>query len=246
MPRIGGAFLKAALPDMLAPLQGPTTTTIYRLLPSTLLPVEPFVDIIPAVTPNRQALDVTLTATRRSTYRVTRLPIQDGSTTTPNVHKDLKTMQVRGVISGSPPLQLAGALGNLLTLAGQTGGAASRAVALSAQVPSGFGHPRRDLMQLQMLELLADRREIVMAVGPEGAMPRCFIEDITRLNTPDLGESTEVSISLVEARIVSPQFAEALLDLDETLGGAGETVDAGGQPVSDIGTPPDLSGGGFG
>lgn len=241
MPSIGGKDLAASIgEEVLEALAGPTTCTIYLLEPTTLLPIEPIVDIVPAVTPFRQALDVVTSSTKRRTFSVTPYPVQGGPTITPHVHKQLDQLSVTGVISGSPSYQIQGSLSLLAALA--TGGGVDRRIALASKVP-GFPQPRRDLMQLQMLELLSNKKFPVMVVTPEGSMPKAWIRSIVRNNSADMGEATDVQLDFVEARIVSPLFADALLDLDETLGGAGSTADAGGQPTSDFSAPAGLGGG---
>ena len=241
MPRMGGPYLKAALPELLSPLQGPSTCTVYLLEATTLLPIEPLVDLLPAISPARQSLDVVLSSQKSKRYSVTREPIQDGTTATTNVARELDTLTVSGIISAAPMLAIAGALGTLLTLA--TRGGASKALALAATVPGGFAPPRRDLMQLQMLELLADRRQIVMVVTPDLTLPHAFIESISRQNGPDVGDGTMVQLGFVEARIVSPAFAAAINDASEILGGKTSTVDAGGQPASAAQAPAGLGSG---
>ena len=43
-----------------------------------------------------------------------------------------------------------------------------------------------------------------MVVTPRGSLPRAFIENLQRTWSPELGENSLVSVSFVEARIISP------------------------------------------
>ncbi len=237
-PRQAGAAASRVFGEILEAISGPTTATIYKLDPTGLLPVEPLIDLVPAVSPNRQSIDIVASSTYIEAFRVTRNPIQSGFDVTSHVKKELATLKIQGVISGAPILAIAGAIGAILGAANAASDGAiveSGAQALGAVIP-GFPAPRRDIMQLQMLRLLAGNRKPVMVVTPDLTLPRALITRIQRVNGPSVGVGTEVSIDFVEARIIAPQFVDAVLDLDEVLGGKTSTTNAGGQATS--GAPP--------
>ena len=250
MPKIGPKGISAlgnianVYGEILEAMAGPTTATIYKLDPAGLLPIEPLVDIIPTVSPNRQSVDVVLSSSHTESYSVTRNAIQRGFDTTSHVKKQLAQVSITGIISGAPLLAIAGAIGAALGALNSSGAVDvnPRLQSIGAQVP-GFPSPRRDLLQLQMLRLLADQRKPVMLATPDFALPRCIITRISRSNGAEVGIGTEVVIDFIEARIIAPQFTDAIPDLDAVLNGNSSAVDAGGQPATAVQAPPDLSGG---
>jgi hypothetical protein len=248
MPKMGPKFASptVGVGEILEAMRGPTTATIYRLDQNTLLPVEPLIDIVPSVSPNRQSLDVMTSSTRVDSYRVTTNSMQRGLDTTAHVKKELVTLTIQGLISGAPLLRVASAINAAIGAAGdRIDPGVGKAQSFGATLP-GFPAPRRDLMQLQMLQMLVDSRQIIMVVTPEGALPRAICTRLQRANGTDVGEGTEITIDFMEARIVSPKFVDAIIDLDEILGGKTSNANAGGQPATAVAAPPALAGGGFG
>jgi len=94
----------------------------------------------------------------------------------------------------------------------------------------GFTGLRSDLIKVENLEALADRREPIFVVSPRVSLPRAFIESISRSWNPAQGENTLVTISLVEARVVSPQSAAAVVpDVAASFTGNNSITKAGSQ-----------------
>ena len=89
---------------------------------------------------------------------------------------------------------------------------------------------RRDLRKIEELRTLAARREPVMVVSPRISMPKAFITALGGNWTPDLGDNSIVSISVKEARIVSPLTADRVVpDLAASATGNNRVTDAGSQ-----------------
>lgn len=213
------AHVSKLLDTLLGGLSGPTTTTIYRI-GANGLPLEPLVDIMPSVTLNRQSLDVTHGTQHVRTYDVTTSPRQGGVPTTSNSHRNLDTLQVAGVISSAPQLSVAAIASSL----------PSGRARLGIPIP-GLGAIRRDLAQLQMMYRLAELQEPVMVVTPDLCMPKACFTSIVRMNGDD--ESTELQLGFIEAAIISPEFADAVLDLEELLTGNDASSDVGSQGAGD-------------
>jgi hypothetical protein len=218
------AHISKLLDVMLSGLSGPSTITIYRLGINGL-PLEPLADIVPTITLNRQSLDVVIQSQHVRTYDVTTNPRQGGVQTTSNSHRNLDTLSVQGVISAAPQLAIAAIASTLSGAGGRRPG---------ATVVPGLGAIRRDLAQLSMLYRLADLQEPVMVVTPDLCMPKACFTQIARINSPDVGEATEVQLAFVEAQIISPEFADALMDLEELLTGNDSVSDQGSQGTDSV------------
>jgi len=173
------AFIKNPLQGIL----GAKTASFYRLDPTGTIPIEPVADLRPAFTPNRVTLDMVDAEDLSRSYQVTTNALQDFTSATSNVHRDLIRLTVSGTLISSINLPLIGSV--------------------------GFAGLRFDFLKFSNLETIADRREPIMVVTPRVSMAKAFIESVSRSWTPDLGENTLVTVSLVEARIVNPLSADA-------------------------------------
>lgn len=186
------------------------TASIYRLSRATgfQVPIEPIIDLVPGITPYRVTMDLIDSEDVSLNYTVTENSLQDFSNATSNVHRELRRMTITGVMAST--LQ----------------------TPLPVPIPATTGSAlvRFDLLRISNLERIADRREPVMVVTPRFSLPKCFIESISRPWSPDIGPNTEVSISVVEARILSPGQSEAIPDYDAQLPGNG--APSGGGNVS--------------
>ncbi len=186
------------------------TASFYRLDPLGLVPVEPLLDIVPALNPARVTIDAIGSESRDLSFQITTNALQDFTSAQSNNHEDLERATISGVLISAVDLGPAGAAG----LAGL----------------------RADLLKVDNLRAMAKRREPIMVVTPRIDMPRAFIEGISQSWDPDLGENTEVSISLVEARIVNPLAADSAIP-DVEASATGNNVLAavgpqGGAPVT--------------
>jgi len=168
------AFIKNPLQGIL----GAKTASFYRLDPTGTIPIEPVADLRPAFTPNRVTLDMVDAEDLSRSYQITTNALQDFTSATSNVHRDLIRLTVSGTLISSINLPLIGSV--------------------------GFAGLRFDFLKFSNLETIADRREPIMVVTPRVSMAKAFIESVSRSWTPDLGENTLVTVSLVEARIVNP------------------------------------------
>lgn len=182
---------------------GIVTCSVFRLDPTGTVPVEPVVDIVPGVTPFRVTIDVITQEQKTSNYRVTRNTLQDMTDTTPNNHRELEVINVSGVLSSMGPLTVAG-----------------------GPPPATFGF-RLDLQRINNLERLAAERRPVMVVTPRVSLASAFITSISRPWTPANGESTPVTITFMETRVLGVgQAIAALADTDSLA--AGNTASTGG------------------
>ena len=190
---------------------GSRTASFYRLNAAGTLPVEPLGDLIPAFTSNRVTLDMVDSEDVQRTYLVTANALQDFRSAQSNVHKDLIRMTFTGTLIGGVDIALIGSVG--------LGG-----------IPGFGGGLRSDLLKLENLEALADRREPIMVVTPRVSLPQAFIEAISRNWNPDVGDNTLVTVSVVEARIVNPLMADSVIqDVESSLTGNNSVTEAGTQ-----------------
>lgn len=169
---------------------GLRTAAFYRVDSNSGLPIAKIGDLLPALGPDRVTYDVIDSETVSQGFAVTTNALQDLSSATSNVHRDLIRVSLTGTLISSIDLGLIGSVG--------LGG-----------VPGFGGGLRTDLLKLANLEALADAREPIAVITPRLSLPLAFIESINRDWSPDIGENTIVSISLVEARIVNPLSAES-------------------------------------
>ena len=172
-------FVKSPLGGIL----GVRNASFFRLDPLTATPIAPLGDLIAPFFPDKMSLDVVDSEDYERAYSVTDNPLQDFTSASSNVHKELERVTVSGTLVSSIDLGLLGSVGLPLL--------------------------RADLVKVSNLEVIADKREPILLVSPRVSMAKCFIESIIRSWSPDLGDNTNLTITLVEARIVNPLTAEA-------------------------------------
>jgi hypothetical protein len=190
---------------------GARTASFFRLDPTGTVPVEPLLDLFPALGPNRVTLDIIDSEDIERTYLVTTNALQDFTAAQSNIHKDLDRMTLTGTLISSIDLALVGSVG--------LGG-----------IPGFGGGLRADLLKIENLENLADRREPVMVLTPRKNFPKAFIESIARSWSPDVGDNTLVTITVIEARIVNPLLADAVIqDVAASYTGNNSVTSAGAQ-----------------
>jgi len=191
---------------------GVNTASFYRLDPTCTVPIEPIIDIVPGVTPFRITLDMIDNESKVQSYRVTTNTLQDFSDVTPNCHKDLVQIAITGVLSACAPMSIVGL----------------------PPLPT-FG-ARLDLLRIGNLERLADLRRPIMCVTPRVSLARCWITSITRPWVPLDGESTPVTITVLEARIAAPFNTGVLPDTDSLDAGNTQTTGGGEQSAGQVTT----------
>lgn len=207
---------------------GARTASFYRLDATGTVPVEPVADIRPAFSPDRVVLDMVDSESLTRNYQVTTNALQDFTSATSNVHRDLIRISITGTLIGSIDLAFLGSVG--------LGG-----------IPGFGGGLRSDLLKFANLEELADKREPVLVVTPRISLPRAFIESISRTWEPGNGENTIVTVSVVEARIVNPLTAfDSVPDVAGSFTGNNEISPQGAQApapvVTQQVTPPQVFG----
>lgn len=201
------AFTESPLGGIL----GARTASFFRLDPTGTVPVEPVLDLRPAFTPNRITMDMVDSEDVSRNFIITTNALQDFTSATSNNHRDLIRMTVSGTLISGIPLPLVGQV--------------------------GFAGLRADLLKVANLEALADAREPVMVVTPRVSLPKAFIESVSRSWTPDLGENTLITVTLVEARIVNPLSADdAIPDVAGSNTGNNQTSAAGAQSPAPVQT----------
>jgi len=191
---------------------GFNTASFYRLDPTGTVPIEPIADIVPGVTPFRVTFDMIDSESQMQAYRVTRNTLQDFSDVTPNVHKELTQITITGTLSAAAPMSIVGL----------------------PPLPT-FG-ARLDLLRLANLERIADQRRPIMCVTPRVSLARCFITSITRPWVPSDGDSSVVTVTVLEARIASPYNADVLPDTDALDAGNSQTTGGGEQSAGTVTT----------
>jgi hypothetical protein len=187
-------------------IRGPFGVTIFRLDPFLgIIPISPVVTL--DGNPDQITMDIVDSEDWSDEYSTTDNSLQDFSSASSNIHRELGTASWSGTLVGGQSL-----LSD--TLVGQ----------------------RRDLRKVDELRALARRKEIVMAVSPRISFVRCFITSLGGNWNPELGENSQVSISVKEARVVSPLGAQQTEpDLDELLTGNNRATDSGTQAPQDSG-----------
>jgi hypothetical protein len=186
---------------------GNETASFFALDPTGTTPIEPVADIVPGVTPFRVTVDVVDSETMARRYRVTRNALQDFGDASSNCYAELVAITIQGTLSAVGPLS----------------------PAVGAPLNPGA---RLDLIRMANLEQLADQRRPIMFVSPRISLAKAFIVSLDRLWTPANGESTGVSISLLEARIVGPLSLGIVPDVDSLEPGNNSTTGGGDGAVS--------------
>ncbi len=207
-------FVRNPLGGILGIRQG----TIYELDETGTVPIASLGELINPYDKEKFGMDVTESEDFQTSYTVTTHALQDFSDATTNVHKELQRVTVSGIVSATLDIYLVGS-------AGVPG------------VPGFGGGFRGDLIKLENLRRIADRREPVMYVSPRRSLAAALIEDIGESWTSESGEMTQVTFSLVEARIVNPLAAnEAIPDVANSATGNNEIAAQGRQAVKNITT----------
>ncbi len=195
---------------------GLRTAAFYRLDQVTGLPVEKLGDLLPALGPDRVTYDVIDSESVSQAYSVTTNALQDLTSASSNVHRELIRVSLSGTLVSSIDFPLVGSVG--------VGG-----------VPGAGGGLRTDLVKLANLEALGDAREPIAVITPRLSLPTAFIESIDRSWSPDIGENTIVTISLVEARIVNPLSAESVVpDVAASETGNNSATSIGNQIAQEV------------
>ena len=199
-------FIKSPLGGIL----GVRNASFFRLDPLTATPIAPLGDLIAPFFPDKMSLDVVDSEDYELNYSITENPLQDFTSASSNVHKDLERVTVSGTLVSSIDLGILGSVGLPLL--------------------------RSDLLKIANLERIADKREPILFVSPRVSMAKCFIASILRSWNPELGDNTNVTISLVEARIVNPLQADAVVpDVAGSFTGNNAASAVGTQAPSSIG-----------
>ena len=162
-------------------LIGRSTASFFALDPTGTTPIQILPDLVPGVTPLRITFDLIDQESFTEEWDVTENSLQDFSDTISNLRRRLKTLSITGTISGI-----------------------AQALPIGVPpppIPPGF---RPDFIRASALSQLAARRRPVACVTPRVSLPRAFITSISRPWSPDNGQSTIITVSLKEARIVSP------------------------------------------
>lgn len=207
-------FVKSPLGGLL----GTRTVSFYRLDPTGNVPIEPLGDLVPALGSDRVTFDMIDSEDGEQTYAITMNALQDFTSATSNVHREPKRRTFSGTLIGGVDVALVGSFG----LSG---------------APGLGGGMRNDLRKLEALEAIAERREPIMVVSPRKSFPRAWIETIADSWTPELGPNSMVTISIVEARIVSPLQANAVVpDVASSLTGNNRKTSVGSQSTSTVET----------
>jgi len=207
-------FVKSPLGGLL----GTRTVSFYRLDPTGTVPIEPLGDLVPPLGSDRVTFDMIDSEDGEQSYSVTLNPLQDFTSATSNIHREPKRRTFSGTLIGGVDVALVGAFG----LAG---------------APGLGGGMRNDLRKLEVLEAMAERREPVMVVSPRKSFAKAWIEMIGDSWTPELGPNSMVSVSIVEARIVSPLAAGAVVpDVAASLTGNNRKASVGSQSTTSVET----------
>lgn len=193
-------------PVNLGVLRRPSTASIFATDPITLSTIVAFILTDTAVpVPGRVRLDLLRTATATRSATAARSPVERA--VADNILIAPEVVTVQGTLSATPLGLLGSALG-------------------------GFGSIiRRDLIELNKLRLLFERRDPVVLVLAARSYPSMAI---TAINETHVGSNkVDLSITLEEIRIISPLTVPAI-DLDVILAGAGGASSAGAQPAVEV------------
>lgn len=194
---------------------GVRNAVVYRLNRSGSAPVATLIELANPFSPNKVGLDVVDSESFTESYSVTENPLQDFTSATSNVHKELIAFDLSGTIISSIDIPFIGSIG-------------------VPGIPGGFGGGlRADLLKIRTLRAIANERMPVMVVSPRHSLDRAFIANVSDSWSPSDGENTQVTISFVEARIVSPLIADNVVqDVASLSNGNASVSSLGGQAPS--------------
>jgi hypothetical protein len=181
---------------------GATTCSVYRLDPTGSFPVEPLPDVLPGVfTPFRVTLDLVEQEMLQSDCDVTQHPVQDFLDVVSHVHKRPDSLTVTGVLTAALKTPIQG-------------------------LPSAG--VRFDLIRVRNLRRLQAQRAPLMVVTPHASLAKCFLASVSPTWGRADGEQTTISLTFVEARLVSPLLgAEVVPDFPAQESGNSKVIDAG-------------------
>jgi hypothetical protein len=207
-------FLKSPLGGYV----GIRTATIYRINAAGI-PVVSILELGRPFSPDKVGMDVVDSEDFTRSWSSTDHAMQDFTSATSNVHKNLDFMSVTGTLISSIDIPFIGSIG-------------------IPGIPGGFGGGlRADLLKMSTLYAIGEEREAVMVATPRRSMPRATIESIGDSWGPDTGENTVVTILFKEQRIVSPLGANAVLpDVAASFTGNNAVSGFGTQAPSTVGT----------
>lgn len=216
-------------PSALGGNLGVRNCTIYKLNATGSTAIATLIELANPFSQNKVGLDLVESETRTASYSTTDNALQDFTSATSNVHKELETMDVTGLLISSIDIPFIGSLG-------------------TPGIPGGFGGSlRADLLKIENLRGIAAEKKPVMVVTPRKSFARAFITSISDSWTTDDGENTVVSISFKEARIVSPlQAGSTVPDVASLSNGNVSAQGLGGQAPQAIQTQSVQAGGAVG
>lgn len=178
---------------------GARTCSIFRLDPTGTVPIEPLIDILPGYSPLRVTYDLVDNESYTCDYDTTEHSIQSVLEITSHVRKRLRSISIVGRLTPLPPPFVTSGSGVLPGLPIPIG--AGLDAPNVAPTPPGL---RLDLVCFRNLEAIADSKRPVMVITPRVGLAKAIITSLSQLWTPKDGESIVVSISVREARLVSP------------------------------------------
>lgn len=205
------------------------TATVYRLDPTGTTPLELLADIVPGITPLRTTFDMVDSESFTCEYDTTDHAVQAFGIVdfTSHVRKRLKSINITGTLGALLPL------------------------VLGPPPPQLPGSPRLDVLRLRNLEAIADARQLIAIATPRVYLRRAIITNLQHNWSPGEKESITVSITVREARLVSPLTGDfvspdypAQTPGNNAASGGGQspttTVDAEVTPSGITGVPPTI------
>jgi len=195
-------------------LIGRSTASFFALDPTGTTPIEVLPDLVPGVTPLRITFDLIDQESFVEEWDVTENSLQDFTDITSNIRRRLRSLSITGTLSSTPPGPAFGVP--------------------PPPTPAGL---RVDLIRAQALSQLAARRRPVAVVTPRVSLPRAVFTSISRPWSPDNGQSTIITVTLREARIVSPITADAISpDFGAQVPGNNQATGGGQQAGTEVTT----------
>ncbi len=189
----------------LAGALGGQTCSIYVLDPSGSTALEPIADLVPGVSPLRVTIDGIDSEQYQPSYRVTTNTLQDLTDTTSNVYAELIRLTVSGVFGAAGPM----------------------GVGIVGLPDTGLRRlARLDLVRYKNLQRIAAQRRPVMVVTPRCSLAKAFITGFPYNWSPSDGDSLPITLSFIEARVMSSASITAFADLDSMA--VGNNTSTGG------------------
>lgn len=176
------------VPSPLGGNLGAFTASVFKLDPTGTVPLEPILDLVPGFSPLRVTFDMVDSESISYEYEVTEHAIQDFLDISSNIRKRLEQVTITGTMGATPPF----VLGSVIT------------------PPVVGSFQRLDLIRARNLKALADARAPVMLVTPRVGLAKCIITSIQQNWTPAAAESTSMTLTFREARLVSPLTGDLL------------------------------------